>query len=192
MTSPFRVSATASRVDVFFDRQPFVRRFWLDVRTIGPSAGLWLSLLAFVALIFAAVALVGGGMSRGIVVGLVYVLVSLVALGAILTGGGALLRALLPSASDALLPRRIGFRQDGIEVESAAGAVTQQRYAWLAGARRAGTGVELSLAHDRPIFVRITPASTGQEAFAKLCAWLQDHGVLGMDRSTDEQSRSAS
>ncbi len=122
MTSPFRVSATASRVDVFFDRQPFVRRFWLSVLAIGRPAGLWLSLVAFVALVFGAVALVGGGMSRGVVFGLGYVLLAIVVFGVIVTGVVAFFRALLPSAGDALLPRRIGFRQDGIEVESQRGS----------------------------------------------------------------------
>jgi hypothetical protein len=182
MTNPFRVSATVSRIDVFFERQPLARRFGQHAREIGATLWLWASLVGFVGVIFAAATFVGHSLSRGVVVALIYGLGALAGLVGVITAALALVRTFGRSATDALVPRRIGFHAAGIEVESGSGVVTQERYVWLAGASRSSSFIELSLAHDRPLFVRITKSSIGAEPFAMLCSWLEEHRVIDRGR----------
>src|SRR5204863_10182883 len=60
----------------------------------------------------------------------------------------ALKVSLLPAPTEVLMPARITFWADRIQVVTQGGEVLNERYGWIAAARRTGNSIVLSLAHD--------------------------------------------
>jgi hypothetical protein len=84
----------------------------------------------------------------------------------------AVVRAMEPTAE--LLPRRLVMREDGLVVVPHDGEPRNEPWTWIVEAHERSSGIELSLARDRPVTLTIAECPDTP----RIRRWLEAQGLL--------------
>lgn len=175
---PYRSRVDADGVHVLVGSSTFRRRLRLNLRAelgrglfgVGMATAL---ALALVGLTLGMGFPVGSGFSRGTIF-----LAAWLPLVVFISGlwfFRVVAMSLRPSPLESLLPRELTMRSDGLVVTPHEGPPRAVRWTWLAGARDRRGGIELSLAHDKPVMIFVQGDAPTLDQIRR---WLREHRLL--------------